>query len=39
MWDGADWVKVEDGKLHRALLRCTVEEIERERTRDKTKDV
>lgn len=35
MWNGADWDKVEEGKLHWMLLRCTVEEIEKERAREK----
>ncbi len=35
MWNGADWDRIEEEKLHWALLRCTVEEIEKERARDK----
>ena len=35
MWNGADWESVDEEKLHWALLRCTVEEIEKERAREK----
>lgn len=36
MWNGADWEEIDEDHIEWAMLRFTVEELERKKRRDKT---